>query len=119
MLLQPGISDVFQKYSQMNLAMKPESLHQLTRRANETPVDPQQTAPGNLLFCYSLGTAMAEKSRNGFRRARKCFRMGIVYRYCGRVAQLGEHLLCKQGVAGSNPVTSTNSFNDLRVVDIS
>jgi hypothetical protein len=26
----------------------------------------------------------------------------------GRVAQLGEHLLCKQGVAGSNPVTSTN-----------
>ena len=28
----------------------------------------------------------------------------------GRVAQLGEHLLCKQGVAGSNPVTSTNLF---------
>ena len=28
--------------------------------------------------------------------------------YDGRVAQLGEHLLCKQGVAGSNPVTSTN-----------
>jgi len=28
----------------------------------------------------------------------------------GRVAQLGEHLLCKQGVAGSNPVTSTNIF---------
>src|SRR5713226_3934001 len=26
----------------------------------------------------------------------------------GRVAQLGEHLLCKQGVAGSSPVTSTN-----------
>ena len=31
----------------------------------------------------------------------------------GRVAQLGEHLLCKQGVAGSNPVTSTNLFNYL------
>jgi hypothetical protein len=30
---------------------------------------------------------------------------------CGRVAQLGEHLLCKQGVAGSNPVTSTNFSN--------
>ncbi len=28
----------------------------------------------------------------------------------GRVAQLGEHLLCKQGVAGSIPVTSTNFF---------
>ena len=27
---------------------------------------------------------------------------------CGRVAQLGEHLLCKQGVRGSNPLTSTN-----------
>src|SRR6516162_10234287 len=25
----------------------------------------------------------------------------------GRVAQLGEHLLCKQGVRGSNPLTST------------
>jgi hypothetical protein len=37
----------------------------------------------------------------------------------GRVAQLGEHLLCKQGVTGSIPVTSTNSFNDLRVVVIS
>jgi hypothetical protein len=28
--------------------------------------------------------------------------------YGGRVAQLGEHLLCKQGVAGSIPATSTN-----------
>jgi hypothetical protein len=27
----------------------------------------------------------------------------------GRVAQLGEHLLCKQGVGGSNPLTSTNT----------
>ena len=26
----------------------------------------------------------------------------------GRVAQLGEHLLCKQGVGGSSPLTSTN-----------
>jgi hypothetical protein len=26
----------------------------------------------------------------------------------GDVAQLGEHLLCKQGVAGSIPVISTN-----------
>jgi hypothetical protein len=29
----------------------------------------------------------------------------------GRVAQLGEHLLCKQGVAGSIPATSTNSLS--------
>jgi hypothetical protein len=27
---------------------------------------------------------------------------------CGRVAQLGEHLLCKQGVGSSNLLTSTN-----------
>src|SRR6266550_7516340 len=33
----------------------------------------------------------------------------------GRVAQLGEHLLCKQGVAGSIPATSTNHirFNEI------
>ena len=33
----------------------------------------------------------------------------------GRVAQLGEHLLCKQGVAGSIPATSTNhlGFNKI------
>ena len=28
----------------------------------------------------------------------------------GELAQLGEHLLCTQGVAGSNPVFSTTSF---------
>ena len=26
----------------------------------------------------------------------------------GDVAQLGEHLLCKQGVVGSNPIVSTS-----------
>jgi hypothetical protein len=30
----------------------------------------------------------------------------------GAVAQLGEHLLCKQGVVGSNPISSTNSASD-------
>jgi hypothetical protein len=30
---------------------------------------------------------------------------------CGRVAQLGEHVLCKHGVVGSNPITSTISVN--------
>jgi hypothetical protein len=28
----------------------------------------------------------------------------------GAVAQLGEHLLCKQGVSGSIPLSSTNAF---------
>ena len=27
----------------------------------------------------------------------------------GGIAQLGEHLLCKQGVSGSSPLTSTNA----------
>jgi hypothetical protein len=38
----------------------------------------------------------------------------------GAVAQLGEHLLCKQGVSGSIPLSSTNSlFGVERVEDIS
>jgi hypothetical protein len=36
----------------------------------------------------------------------------------GRVAQLGEHLLCKQGVTGSIPVTSTTFLNYVRRVAI-
>ena len=28
--------------------------------------------------------------------------------YHGGIAQLEEHLLCKQGVSGSNPLTSTS-----------
>ena len=30
------------------------------------------------------------------------------------LAQLVEHLICNQGVTGSNPVAGTNHFNDLR-----
>ena len=30
----------------------------------------------------------------------------------GAVAQLGEHLLCKQGVVGSIPISSTNTVLD-------
>jgi hypothetical protein len=41
-----------------------------------------------------------------FSNGRGCFRIDSSS-HGGRVAQLGEHLLCKQGVAGSNPVTST------------
>ena len=37
----------------------------------------------------------------------------------GRVAQLGEHLLCKQGVGSSNLLTSTNLFKCLRKALIS
>src|SRR6516165_1069777 len=33
----------------------------------------------------------------------------------GAVAQLGEHLLCKQGVTGSIPVSSTNFFKSSKL----
>ena len=33
---------------------------------------------------------------------------GAAFKENGGVAQLGEHLLCKQGVIGSNPFISTN-----------
>ena len=42
----------------------------------------------------------------------KCFRMKWLRN--GRVAQLGEHLLCKQGVAGSIPATSTIFSSDCK-----
>src|SRR5580704_5601792 len=42
-----------------------------------------------------------------FSKGCECFRIKGSS-HCGRVAQLGEHLLCKQGVTGSIPVTSTN-----------
>ena len=32
----------------------------------------------------------------------------------GAVAQLGEHLLCKQGVVGSIPISSTNQGSEVR-----
>ena len=33
----------------------------------------------------------------------------IIYETYGGVAQLGEHLPCKQGVMGSNPIISTTA----------
>jgi hypothetical protein len=35
----------------------------------------------------------------------------------GAVAQLGEHLLCKQGVSGSIPLSSTNSLFGVEMAD--
>ena len=43
-----------------------------------------------------------EQSKRAKRLCREALR-------CGAVAQLGEHLLCKQGVNGSIPFSSTNS----------
>ena len=36
----------------------------------------------------------------------------IPKRLLGGVAQLGEHLLCKQGVMGSSPIISTRGMGD-------
>jgi hypothetical protein len=36
--------------------------------------------------------------------------MRLEVKYLGGLAQLGEHLLCKQGVVGSIPSTSTSSL---------
>jgi hypothetical protein len=35
------------------------------------------------------------------------------HRFLGDVAQLEEHLLCKQGVVGSSPIISTTNMNSL------
>ena len=51
----------------------------------------------------SFGSQLVAQSK-----FQKQFFSFIVTRF-GVVAQLVEHLLCKQGVAGSNPAGSTNS----------
>ena len=38
------------------------------------------------------------------------FSVRLSLTFFGGIAQLGEHLPCKQGVSGSNPLTSTNGF---------
>ena len=66
-----------------------------------------------VLTGHLLGVSSAhlvEKRRNGFCNQRKCFRMNGTD--CGRVAQLGERVLCKHEVAGSIPVTSTKLLTD-------
>jgi hypothetical protein len=41
-------------------------------------------------------------------------RTTFVVQHTGALAQLGEHLLCKQGVIGSIPIRSTSAFWALR-----
>ena len=51
----------------------------------------------------SKGTSKATSDQSHL--VKPCFTRVV---FSGRVAQLAEHLLCKQGVRGSNPLTSTN-----------
>ena len=63
------------------------------------------------------GTATVQGDFSEFSPGGKCLKIAGRPR-SGRVAQLGEHLLCKQGVAGSIPATSTNislPFNHLLI----
>jgi hypothetical protein len=55
------------------------------------------------------GNDIVLASPRGGARASVQFR-GI---FLGDVAQLEEHLLCKQGVVGSSPIISTTSTNSL------
>ena len=45
----------------------------------------------------------------------------LAYQYSGDVAQLGEHLVCNQGVGGSIPLSSTIYciLSEVAVVDLS
>ena len=53
------------------------------------------------------GRALLKLRACALRRFESC--PDRVFAYYGAIAQLGEHLLCTQGVIGSIPVSSTNS----------
>jgi hypothetical protein len=44
--------------------------------------------------------------KRGIAARRLLFTAAILLAYEGAVAQLGEHLVCNQGVVGSNPIRS-------------
>jgi hypothetical protein len=108
-MLRQGDSQVFKKYSQMKLQMKREALDKINRRANEMLGVLTQQKSGDRGFETVRIQSRKKSELSEFANGCKCFNINTSSR-CGRVAQLGEHLLCKQGVAGSNPVTSTKLF---------
>ena len=59
--------------------------------------------------CWAGEFARAPSKKAGAHSDEKSITIKRVHR--GRVAQLGEHLLCKQGVTGSIPVTSTKAID--------
>src|SRR4029077_17353926 len=59
--------------------------------------------------CWAGEFARAPSKKAGAHSDAESITIKRVHR--GRVAQLGEHLLCKQGVAGSIPATSTNHIS--------
>ena len=56
------------------------------------------------IWAVSTGSAKSGRSQPG---------MGQIRTHRGALAQLGEHLLCKQGVIGSIPIGSTKRQQDI------
>ena len=65
-------------------------------------------------FRFQRGSSA--QTRLGLRLTRSRFLPENEFTAGGRVAQLGEHLLCKQGVGGSSPPTSTIFFADRKAL---
>ena len=59
---------------------------------------------------------MRESARD--KRLSSVVRVHLVLPPNGGVAQLGEHLPCKQGVMGSNPIISTKEMIEISVTSI-
>ena len=79
----------------------------------------KQTRPNGLSFCLShssdfqgLTTSRGDGLRTRRKAPARCRYMHgcTAPRAPGDVAQLGEHLLCKQGVSGSSPLISTSTL---------
>ncbi len=94
-----------------NLASPPTRVNQLTvwrrnerSRSDSTVPTGPRSKPVKLV---RKARCQWQRPLSRYRQAGKCFKIESSHS-SGRVAQLGEHLLCKQGVAGSNPVASTN-----------
>ena len=59
-----------------------------------------------MLFNFQSLKALKRREKKGKRRKLFAYRLSL-FTTPGGVAQLGEHLPCKQGVRGSNPLIST------------
>ena len=68
----------------------------------------KQGASSRSGFARQDGEGVLRREGSSASRARARFDRGPSWLY-GAVAQLGEHLLCKQGVSGSIPLSSTKS----------
>ena len=59
---------------------------------------------------------MTSKVSYGSNLLNRCLIFRVLPEIYGGIAQLGEHLLCKQGVSGSIPLISTIQFHYFEIV---